>query len=260
MRPNLILNAGALAEKTTLMEDTVAPRLMLNWQFNKGQTLRAGASKAFRPPSTFEKFGNYQYFLNGVSQGNPIRSSGRANSEQVVSSELGYLGSFPHYKLGLDARLFHEQISDLIVLSRKDYKNTPSFDVTGLEYQLKWQPWSGGQLVLNQAFVSNNATDEDHAAAAPKRANSLAFFQKLSAGLNFTLMHQNSSLAALPGYNSTGQTSSARTDVRLSAPLNFGASKGEVALVVQNLGAPYADFSPRFQFERRAFITLRVEH
>jgi iron complex outermembrane receptor protein len=260
MRPNLILNAGALAEKATLIEDAVAPRLMLNWQFNEGQTLRAGASKAFRPPSTFEKFGNYQYFLNGVSQGNPIRSSGRALSEQVVSRELGYLSSFPHVKLSLDARLFYEQISDLIVLSRRDYKNSPSFDVTGLEYQLKWQPWSGGQLVLNQAFVSNNATDEDHAAAAPKRAYSLAFFQKLNSGLNLTLMHQNSSLAALPGYNSTGQTTSARTDVRLSAPLNLGASKGEVALVVQNLGAPYADFSPRFQFERRAFITLRVEH
>jgi len=91
-------------------------------------------------------------------------------------------------------------------------------------------------------------------------SKSFAFFQKLNTGLNLSLMHQNSSLAALPGYNFGGQRTSARTDVRLSAPLNFGAKKGEVALVVQNLGASYADFSPRFQFERRAFITLRVEH
>jgi iron complex outermembrane receptor protein len=260
LHPDLILNAGALAEKVSFIEDTVAPRVMLNWHFNEGQTLRAGTSHAFRPPSTFEKFANYRYYLNGVLQGNPILSSGRAQSERVVSRELGYLGSFPRAKLSLDARLFHEQISDLIILSNKDYKNTPGFDVTGLEYQLKWQPWAGGQLVLNQTFIANSALDADLAVTAPRLANSFAFFQKLNAGLNLTLMHQNSTLAALPGYNSHGQTTSARTDVRLSAPLHFGAQKGEVALVVQNLGAPYADFSPRFQFERRAFITLRVEH
>ena len=260
LHPDLILNAGALAEKATFLEDTVAPRVMLNWQFNEGQTLRAGTSHAFRPPSTFEKFANYRYYLNGVLQGNPILSSGRAQTERVVSRELGYLGSFPQAKLSLDARLFHEQISDLIILSNKDYKNMPGFDVTGLEYQLKWQPWAGGQLVLNQTFIASNALDEDHAVAAPRLSNSFTFFQKLNAGLNLSLMHQNSSLAALPGYNFGGQRTSARTDVRLSTPLNFGAKKGEVALVVQNLGAPYADFSPRFQFERRAFITLRVEH
>jgi iron complex outermembrane receptor protein len=260
LHPDLVLNAGALAETVSLSEDTVAPRVMLNWQFNEGQTLRAGTSHAFRPPSTFEKFADYRYYLNGVLQGNPILSTGRAQTERIVSRELGYLGTFPRAKLSLDARLFHEQVSDLIVLSNKDYKNTPSFDITGLEYQLKWQPWTGGQLVLNQTFIANNALDEDHAVSAPRLANSFAFFQKLNAGLNLSLMHQNSSLAALPGYNSSGQKTSARTDVRLSAPLSFGAQKGEVALVVQNLGAPYADFSPRFQFERRAFITLRVEH
>ncbi len=260
LHPELILNAGALAEKVSLMEDTLAPRVMLNWQFNEGQTLRAGTSHAFRPPSTFEKFANYRYYLNGVLQGNPVLSSGRALTERVVSRELGYLGAFPRAKLSVDARLFHEKVSDLIILSQKDYKNTPSFDIAGLEYQLKWQPWAGGQLVLNQTLIANNALDVDHAVAAPRLSNSFAFFQKLNAGLNLTLMHQNSSLAALPGYNSTGQTTTTRTDVRLSAPLNFGTQKGEVALVVQNLGAPYADFSPRFQFERRAFITLRVDH
>jgi iron complex outermembrane receptor protein len=73
-------------------------------------------------------------------------------------------------------------------------------------------------------------------------------------------MNQNSSLSALQGFSSSGQRSLSRTDMRLSAPVAWGPKKGEVALVVQNLGAPYADFSPRFQFERRAFVTLRVEH
>ena len=176
------------------------------------------------------------------------------------------MGNFPVPGLNLDVRVFQEQLRDLIsqssdpVTKIKYYANQDNFEIHGFEYQLKWKPWTGGQLVLNQAFIRNNSKDNDHEAAAPTVSNSIVFSQKLSHGLNLSLMHQNSSLAALPGYNSSGQKTSARTDVRLSAPLRFGAQKGEVALVVQNLGAPYADFSPRFQFERRAFVTLRVEH
>jgi hypothetical protein len=29
---------------------------------------------------------------------------------------------------------------------------------------------------------------------------------------------------------------------------------------VQNLGSPYQDFAPEFKFQRRAFITLKVEN
>jgi len=232
----------------------------LNWKFKEGQTLRAGLSRAFRPPSTFEKFANYQYFFNGVSQGHPIWSTGAVESERILSRELSYLGSFPSLKLNLDVRLFHEQIHDLITLTSGDYKNSDSFDIRGLEYQLKWQPWTGGQWVLSQAHTTNDSPEKDHAFAAPRIANSFAFFQKLNRGLNLSLMHQNSGLAVLPGYSESGQRTLSRTDVRLSAPIHWGPKKGEVALVVQNLGAPYADFSPRFQFERRAFVTLRVEN
>jgi iron complex outermembrane receptor protein len=42
--------------------------------------------------------------------------------------------------------------------------------------------------------------------------------------------------------------------------MRFGSNRGELALVVQNLGAPYGDFAPNFQFQRRAFVTLRVEN
>lgn len=48
-----------------------------------------------------------------------------------------------------------------------------------------------------------------------------------------------------------------RTDLRLAKALRWGARR--VALVIQNLGLSYADFSPLFQFQRQAFVTLRLE-
>lgn len=263
MLPQWLLNAGALAEKSSVSGDNLAPRLMLNWHVNEGQTLRAGVSRAFRPPSTFENFANIQFYFNDAPVFNSTLSSGSLLSERILSRELGYLGEFQNLKLNLDVRLFHEQLSDLITQVNgppKDYENNDNFSIKGLEYQLKWRPWTGAQLVLNQSYTEITSLNLNRVLAAPKLANAIAIFQKLGGGLNLSLLHQNSTLSTLAGSDADFQRTLARTDVRLSAPLRFGLNKGEVALVVQNLGAPYSDFFPQFQFERRAFVTLRVEN
>lgn len=51
-----------------------------------------------------------------------------------------------------------------------------------------------------------------------------------------------------------------RTDLRLSKALQWGNKRGELAWVVQNLGGPYLDFDRTFSFQRRAFVTLRLEN
>ena len=263
MLPQWLLNAGALAEKSSVSGDNLAPRLMLNWHVNERQTLRAGVSRAFRPPSTFENFANIQFYFNDAPVFNSTLSSGSLLSERILSRELGYLGEFQNLKLNLDVRLFHEQLSDLITQVNgppKDYENNDNFSIKGLEYQLKWRPWTGAQLVLNQSYTEITSLNLNRVLAAPKLANAIAIFQKLGGGLNLSLLHQNSTLSTLAGSDADFQRTLARTDVRLSAPLRFGLNKGEVALVVQNLGAPYSDFFPQFQFERRAFVTLRVEN
>jgi iron complex outermembrane receptor protein len=89
---------------------------------------------------------------------------------------------------------------------------------------------------------------------------SLAYFQKLPGGLDFSLMHQDSGIATTQGAGDADLSAMTRTDVRLGLPLRWGARRGELALVLQNLGAPYQDFAKSFQFERRAFVSLRIEN
>lgn len=271
---DLVLNAGAMAEKSSVSGDSVAPRLMLNWHVAEGQTLRAGVSTAHRPPSTFETFGNVRYMWKSVLLKVVTQATGNVQPESVRTRELGYLGDFPRLGLNLDVRAFAERIggfvrsqsfalapgTSLLPSNPADYVNHENFSIQGFEYQLKWRPWRDAQFILNQSYIDINSADTGSALAAPKLATSLTFFQKLPGGLDFSLMHQDSGTATLQGSGVLNQMAMTRTDLRLGLPLRFGPNRGEVALVVQNLGAPYQDFSPVFAFQRRAFVTLRIEN
>ena len=272
--PNLVLNAGAMAENSSVSGDSLAPRVMLNWHMTEGQTLRAGVSRAFRPPSAFEKYGNVRFVVNGRLLQISTLARGNVQPESVLVHELGYLGDFPKFGLNLDLRAFHEQISGfvlhkqydlagyrgLVPIRPWDYTNGENFAIHGLEYQLKWQPWRGAQFVLNQAYTEIGSKDVDIAMSAPKLATTLSFFQKLPGGLDLSLIHQDSGSQSQLGAGGKDDVAMTRTDLRLALPLRFGANRGELALVVQNLGLPYPDFMPEFQFQRRAFVTLRIEN
>ena len=264
---DLVLNAGAMFEKSSVSGDSFAPRLMLNWHAAEGQTLRAGVSKAFRPPSTFEKYSDVRYVWNGFLLKATTVASGNVQPESVLARELGYLGDFPSLGVNLDVRVFHEQIGNFVrrqaYVSQPgtvDFVNSENFSIQGVEYQMKWRPWRDAQVIFNQAYMDISSTDPGTALAAPKLASSLTFFQKLPGGLDLSLMHQDSGTVTLQGSGYYNQVAMTRTDLRLGWPLRFGPNRGEVALVVQNLGLPYQDFAPAFQFQRRAFVTLRVEN
>ena len=273
IRQDLVLNAGAMAEHSSDSGDSLAPRVMLNWHATEGQTLRAGVSKAFRPASTFEKYSNIRYQSNGQLITITTLATGNVQPESLVTRELGYLGDFPKLGVNLDVRMYHERISgfiqhqkyalpvnvSLLPSSPWDYMNGENFTIKGYEYQLKWKPWRGAQLIFNQAYTDIGSVNLDDALAAPKLASTLSFFQKLPGGLDLSLMHQDSGTVVLQGAGAD-KVAMTRTDIRLALPLRFGVNRGEVALVVQNLGLPYADFMQAFQFQRRAFVTLRIEN
>ena len=274
VKPSVVVNLGAMAERSSVNGDNFAPRLMVNWHLTESQTLRGGVSKAFRPPSNYEKFADVRYVYKGMLLGVTTVATGQVQTEHVTSREIGYLGEFPKWGLSLDVRAFHEQINGFIrqqnLTLPRDYANDEDFAIKGLEYQAKWTPWAGAQVVWAQSYTDIGAKTYINDSpwyinlsgtplAAPKLANSLTFFQKLPGQMDLTLMHQDNSAAALTGSGSGSSVAITRTDLRLSKSLRWGNRRGEVALVVQNLGLPYPDFDPSFQFQRRAYLTLRVQ-
>ena len=273
--PKFILNAGGLYEKSNVGPDAFSPRVMVNWHATDSQTFRMGVSKAHRPPSTFEKFGDVRYASKGVPLQIVTLSRGNLEGESLLVHELGYLGQFIDNRLSLDVRAFQENMggrikriqyalpagTTLLKSAPYDYVNGEGLTIRGLEYELKWRPWRDAQFILGQTYIDLNSSFWEDSLIAPKLASTLSYFQKLPGGLDLSVMYARSGEARLVSSTLPNNFfSKSRTDIRLAWPLRIGRTKGELAAVVQNVGAPYRDLDPAFKFERRAFVTLQIEN
>lgn len=78
--------------------------------------------------------------------------------------------------------------------------------------------------------------------AALKLASTLALFQKLPYDLDLTLIYAGQRHGHAHGGGLGDRMAMTRTGLRLAKAL-LGARRGEVALVIQNLGLSYANFS-----------------
>jgi iron complex outermembrane receptor protein len=259
-------------EKSSDSGESFSPRVMLNWHVADGQTLRGGVSKAQRPPTSFEKYSNVRYTYNG----NPLEvtwvARGGVHPEKVVAREIGYLGDFPQWGLNLDVRVFHESVQDSIkniiypnpdamIGWAKDFANVEDFNIRGIEYQMKWKPWQGAQLILNQSLVDSSWTDGGSTFYSPHPylSSGLMLVQKLPGGADLSLMYHQADETNYAG-SAVMLPAMSRTDVRLAWPLRFGAKRGEVSFVVQNLGPANPDFLQDFYFRRQAFVMLKLDN
>jgi iron complex outermembrane receptor protein len=271
LHPDLLLNAGALFERSSIAGEHLSPRAMLNWHVAEGHTLRYGVTEAFRPPSNYEKYANVRYYLGGVLADSTDVARGYVDVEKVQTREVGYLAELPGRGLSLDLRVFEERVRGLVKRQTYDlpgsgfldtavfdYVNQEDFDIYGYEYQLKWQPWRDGQLVYGQAAVRSTQSVGNGTVGA-YRSQSLMFMQHLPAGLDFSLLYSEADATHFPGIDQAAPAIS-RTDVRLAKALRLGGRRAELSAVVQNLGAPYQDFLPRFRFHQQAYVMLRLEN
>jgi len=279
MTPGLVVNAGGMWERNSVSGDTFSPRTMLNWHVASGQTLRFGVSRAYRPPSTFENSSHQVYrspqlaaagFPNGEFVN--FKSRGGLRPELINAQEIGYLGAFDALHLNVDVRLFNEDITD-VIKERKEandytkyYVNTlgASYEVGrvqtilnihGLEYQLKWRPWEGGQVAWSQLFIDNGQLDPRSRFSSA----SLMFSQSIGSDLNVSVMGSHSDgIPEMPGEGVPAPPVD-RWDLRIAKSLRWGSSRGEVSFTVQNLGPDYPDFLPSFFFRRQAFVALKLD-
>jgi iron complex outermembrane receptor protein len=270
--PDLLLNAGDMLEHNSLSGSDTSPRLMLNWHVLPGQTFRIGTSTAHRPPSMFEKAGDIRYVVNGILLDETVVARGQVRPETIRASEVGYLADFPVRGDSLDVRIFHEQIDGLIQRSPYalppntkvfppqlafDYVNGPGFSIRGIEYQLKLHVSQGAHLLLNQSLLRSDATDKNIADSIPTHESSILLSNRFVNGAELSLGHYRSATYTWQSSENL-LLATHRTDLRLGMPFRVGSTRCEAALTVQNLGQPYNDFLPAFQFRRRAFASLAV--
>jgi iron complex outermembrane receptor protein len=298
--PSVLANIGGMIESSSLSGTAFAPRVMLNWHFVPDHTLRIGASKAYRPPSTYEDKVNTYYVGTPFATPTLVTpvitqtiSSGNLRPESLTASEIGYLGEFRRIGLSVDVRAFYESLGNYI--GRQDaivpplalpkyslsktadsYGNLAGFPIRGIEGQLNYRPWNGTRILFNHSSIRIDSSNPSISTAAPRESDGLTLFQQLPAGMDLSIMHMQASSAPWISSDNANVRGPAwrRLDMRISKSLKVGATNGELAAVVQNMGSPYYDYrtsmkvntttgavtigSPA-QFERRAFLTLSLE-
>jgi iron complex outermembrane receptor protein len=270
----LLLNAGALAEHSTLAGTSLSPRVMLNWRAAPGHTLRMGASTAFRPPSAFEKYGQVQYYdVSGrYPTGYFVFNDGTLAPEKLLSQELGYHFAPLDTGLSADVRVFNERISNGITgttgLLTNATLNGQNYRIDGVELEGQWNLDPATRLYLAQAWTAITVDESPGGGStrfrtehgAPRYAASLTLMHNFAQGLHLSLMHQVADDVALMSIsNSPWLFSMQRTDVRLAQELRLAGKKAELSFVVQNLGDAYQDGDWKFRFNRRAMVSLKFE-
>jgi iron complex outermembrane receptor protein len=273
------VNAGVFAGQHSRVGRYLAPRLMLNHHFTPDQTLRFGVNRSVRTNSLLELAGDMHYYTtSGELAGRGYLGGGDIRPEELLSQEVSYLGSFRPWHLTVDLRAYRERISDWVsVISNMTYllnkgapdiprqllDNLGSFAVRGLEYQLSWSPDAGIRLQWQQNFSQLEWSDPTRNTNwPPPRASTMTWLQSLPSGIDLALMWHERAAMSWGGEPQT-LPSARRLDLRLAHPWRLeSGSKAEVALTLQSLNGDQTEsrLAGGYQFQRRAFLTLRLEH
>ncbi|KJS68094.1 MAG: hypothetical protein JM57_11580 [Comamonadaceae bacterium BICA1-1] len=263
--PGWLVNAGLFAGYRSDTGGYLAPRLMVNHEIAPGHTLRAGLTRAERPPLLFERSADARYFLpDGRFAASTHQPNLALRNEVLHTRELGYHASLADGRVNLDVRLYEERLRDFIQFRTfgalgRQHVNAPGFTLRGLEYQLIWRPSERTEWRLNQSFNQVQWHQPGSIGREPPaRMSTVAWFQRLDHGWGLSLMlHERSPMAWRGAASAVG--SSTRVDARLAREFDWGGARAEAALAVQSLTGDIDEFVPDRPSNRRAYASLRLE-
>jgi iron complex outermembrane recepter protein len=250
--PNLTFNIGATRESNSITGNDFTPRFATNWQFSKGQVLRAGYTRATRAPAAYEqKFNDWLRSPLPVSQFPALATIPDITPERVTSYELGYLTQLG--RASIDVRLFDERFSDLIGYSKlekftKFTLNNGEARIRGAEMQVKWPIDEATDLTYGISTGGSKSPDTNGVIYSdtiarttqsilvsrqltPRWRASLAAYQ-----VSKTHFHVHGTDANLGDERPHYLPLTRRWDARIAYNFPLMRKRAELALIAQNLG------------------------
>jgi iron complex outermembrane receptor protein len=163
----LLVNFGGMLEVDSADGDYFSPRLAFNYSLDENQSLRLVLSHAIRTPDTYEQSVEWSYQADnlepalpgGVTQAKTFttRSPGGLENEKIMSREIGYYMSFPHYGLETDIKIFRDNLWNLIggplQLYTFDPENNLSLTQTGAELEVSFAPHEADRFRLSYGYL-----------------------------------------------------------------------------------------------------------
>ena len=230
--PQWLLQAGAMYEDDSMIDDSLSPRVALNYLPHPAHGLRAVYAEAVRSPDMFEEAGDWQVFardLQPTALGQSAayfflrsQAAGGLSQERIVARELGYNGHFTELGLHLDVRLFDEEISDLITFRPDIRIPSPTTDdgrqnFRGWEAEGDWRLGWRDRLRFSYAHVESEGTDPYENELTPRHSGSLSWLRDWGHGWSSSLTYL--------GADSLNQLRFERVDLNIAKRLRLGGTR-----------------------------------
>lgn len=275
---SLAFNGGLITEVRDDVKDLNSFRLAANYQFAPSQTLRFAFNQGYRAPTLLES--NQATFVRydeNLVLDASVLSADDIDAERLLSSEIGYVGSFLQGSLNVDVRLFRESMSSVIDERREQYAdfdgllnvrdNTDYADIYGLEWQLQYRPNEKFFIHANYSFV--DLTQITLYRSTPEivvRDTSGDNPRHLGAVLVNYVTESDLSLSAMLNYQSTiyqrideDNASYARLDLKAAKSWQVKNTQAQLSLTVQNLGGQYRERYFYNQFKTRVILGMQLD-
>ncbi len=268
------LNFGGLIESSGLANTQFAPRFSINWKPNLENAVKLGYSSAFRTPSLFEQRADWRTEYQGQTLDIRYLSTGGLVPEQVRAWDLVYTGQLRKYGLTLDARLFKEEISQIIGSQlyllpadpgnssnavAYDLQNSGQVSNTGLEYQLSWRPTLGSMLIWNRYLARPQASSTALQATLPENSSSLLLSHTWDGGLSSGLWYAETAPMRWLG-EATSAEKQRIVSLRLAKTTRIGDVNTQLAAVWRNPLGRFDEFRELQRLPRQFWINLSVEY
>jgi len=290
---NDILNFGILVEKSSTVGTANSPRLAYIHKFSPQHSLRFSVSKAIRSPFIFEEHGNQFLTKELTLSGSPTgiflfdQQAGPTQplvNEEIISRDIGYYGRFLEDDLLLNARVFRDTLSHLIMpktvsISNDNIdgetlvlSNSNSTTVKGIEAEVDYFASPSLRIIAsashleidsNDPVTSGNSSSLER--SAPHRAASLMaieqFNENYSGSLGYYYVGEFSWIDA-----SSRNSNDYRTlDLKLSKNTHLNDSKATTSIVLKNLLADYSNYDsnpdngPLIVQSLTAYLEFRIQ-
>lgn len=291
-----IINAGAMVEDYRATGTNVSPRLGVNYLLSPKHSLRLSTSKAVRTPSMFEYAA--LYFLSGttglysgstkVADG-PVaydelwRGDQDMDVEKITSYELGYHGMSGAGLFELDAKVYFDELTDLLDLQdfsqpldnvngeASRYINNDWLTIQGVELEAKFNISIDSMLFLGYAYTEIYDKKRVHGLKkAPQNSFSLlysmTFDRQYSAGIGYYFIDRIQGWESSKGSEVRDQVR--RLDLKLAKQLELFNLNAELALAARNvLGQyeemeilrPQSSYAYSNELDSSAYLSLKVQ-
>ncbi len=274
--PKWLVHAGLMQENFEGLGQYTSPRLAINYRIAADHSLRLGASRAWRMPSFFEQFSNFQTRL--AHDGGPFDAiyltTNDVRPERIDAVELGYIGRFLDRRLLVDVDLYHQHLSDLIVDVYDNaipdrigdgafrYINDGHLYLTGVDAQLDYRPSARDRFLLSLSHVVASGDEPrfpdrieriDLADDVPRTTLSLLASHRFVNGIDASAVYYYSSAFQWRGEGDPVDAYD-RLDLNVNYEFALAGGSAHLRLVILNaLNQPYLDFRPENRSERRIY-------